>query len=268
MPGSKKRPGWEAGPRPRRVARLRTVQARSARRRRNKMVSVPRNKMAFPMSMKTQLRFGYRQVLAPTGTGLTFASFRANSLYDPVYALGGAQPRGFDQFMAVYKTYTVTGAKVSVTFMYEGYDGPSTSSGTAYDGMVKQFGYDSATVNVPALSPCVVGIERATDVITGGEVHLQMEKDKNKWGYLTGSTGTKVVTHQANVRDTFGKAFAVGSEGYTGTDGTNPEEEILFNVWAARAHGSGDSSEKTRIVAFVLITYDAVFTEPKQLAAS
>jgi len=226
--------------------------------------------MAFPMSMKTQLRFAYRQELIPVGTGLQYASFRANSLYDPIYAtgLGQGQPRGFDQFMAVYKTYTVTGSKISATFMYKGYDGPSTSGGGVYDHLVKQQGYDSATVDVPALTPCVCGIERATEQMTGGEVHLQMEKDKNRWQFLTANNGTAVVNHVASVKDTFGKSFAIGSEGYTGTDGTNPEEEILFNVWAARAAGSGAASEKTRIVCFLVITYDAVFTEPTQLAAS
>lgn len=234
------------------------------------MISVPRNKMAFPMSMKTQLRFAHRFELTPVGTGLQYAAYRANSLYDPIYAtgIGQGQPRGFDQFMAVYKTYTVTDAKVSATFMYKGYDGPSTTTGAPYNSLVKQFGYDSATVNVPALSPIVCGIERATDEITGGEVHLQMEKDKNRWKFLTPTNGTSVVTHSASVKDTFGKSFAVGSEGYTGTDVTNPEEEILFNVWAARGAGSGNSDEVTTVVCFLVITYDAVFTEPKQLGAS
>lgn len=266
MPGSRKRPGWESGFRPRRTNRLKTLQLRSARRRRSRMVSVPRNKMAFPTSMKTQLRFAQRLELQPTSTALTYHAFRANNLHDPQYALGGHQPRGFDQFMEVYKTYTVTGAKISCTFMYEGYDGPSTTSGLPYNTLVKQFGYDSATVDVPALTPIVVGIERATDVLVGGDADNQMERDKNKWSFLTHTNGTQVVTQYANVKDTFGKAFAVGSEGYTGTASSGPDEEILFNIWAGRT--ADQTGTTTRVVCYMVITYDAVFTEPKQLGAS
>jgi len=46
--------------------------------------------------------------------------------YDPEVALGGHQPRGFDQFTDVYNTFTVLGSKISVSWMYEGYDGPSS----------------------------------------------------------------------------------------------------------------------------------------------
>ena len=32
----------------------------------------------------------------------TTATYRANDLYDPTYTMGGHQPRGFDELMAVY----------------------------------------------------------------------------------------------------------------------------------------------------------------------
>lgn len=234
------------------------------------MVSVPRNKMAFPTSMRTKLRYATRAVLEPTSTSLLYHAFRANNLRDPQHAVGGHQPRGFNEFMGIYKTYTVTGASISATFMYEGYDGPSTDSGAPYNQLLKNSGADSSAP--PALAPCVVGIERATDVLAGGNAENQMERDKNKWGFITANNGCQLVTQRADVKDVFGKAFAVGSEGYTGDDSSlglgDPTEEILFNVWAGRASSAYTSVSKTKLVCYIVITYDAVFTEPKQLTAS
>lgn len=41
------------------------------------------------------------------------AIFRANSLYDPEYELGGGQPSGFDFFKQIYKYYKVHKSKIS-----------------------------------------------------------------------------------------------------------------------------------------------------------
>ena len=55
--------------------------------------------------------------------------FVANGAFDPNLTGVGHQPRGFDQFMAGYETFTVTGSKISVNFVYDAYQGPS-SEGT------------------------------------------------------------------------------------------------------------------------------------------
>lgn len=49
--------------------------------------------------------------------GLASEQFRANSCYDPLVAVGGHQPRGFDQLMALYKWGTVIGSKIDVGYM-------------------------------------------------------------------------------------------------------------------------------------------------------
>ena len=51
-------------------------------------------------------------------------SFRCNSIFDPDVALGGGQPRGYDQLAPLYHRYCVTASKITVRFMPEGVNAP------------------------------------------------------------------------------------------------------------------------------------------------
>ena len=95
------------------------------------MVNVPRNKLAFPQSMSTMLRYTDKINMGLIGatTNVIQNQFVANGAFDPNLTGVGHQPRGFDQFMAGYETFTVTGSKISVNFVYDAYQGPS-SEGT------------------------------------------------------------------------------------------------------------------------------------------
>jgi hypothetical protein len=46
-----------------------------------------------------------------SGTFSTY-SFRGNGMYDPYAGAGGAQPNGFDEYMALYKHFYVIGSKI------------------------------------------------------------------------------------------------------------------------------------------------------------
>ena len=94
-------------------------------KKRNALVAVPRNKLGFPQQIKTTLRYAMRTEFALTNDQTFVCKLRANDLRDPEVALGGHQPRGFDDFMNIYDKFTVTGSKISASFMYEGYTGPS-----------------------------------------------------------------------------------------------------------------------------------------------
>lgn len=71
----------------------------------------------FPDVFKTRLK--YNEVVHLSSilpSYLAYATYRANSVYDPNYAIGGASPRFFNQFKAVYDKYVVLGCKVKVMF--------------------------------------------------------------------------------------------------------------------------------------------------------
>lgn len=60
----------------------------------------------------TRLRYGIEEDVTLTSTSGSFAqlTYEVTSLYDPRTAIGGHQPRGFDQLMAFFDHYQVIGA--------------------------------------------------------------------------------------------------------------------------------------------------------------
>lgn len=239
---------------------------RNTTRRRNARVTVPRNKMAFPQSMRTKLRYVERREFVLTSTTALKATYRANDLYDPTYTMGGHQPRGFDELMEVYGTFTVMGAKINAQFMYEGYLGP-TNTGTA-GNLIQTLSMNSASpTDTPALPPIALGIHKGVEQLSSGTAEEQMEKERTVWTFLTPGDGIKNLSYGATQKEFFGKQAIVGSAGYTGTAAKSPTEELYFEVWAGRCDDNFQAGT-IRVPVYVTIEYDAVFTDPKTLAAS
>ena len=259
----------ETGRKPSRVGRLKAQQTAHRRASRNKsrnaLVSVPRNKMGFPQSMRTSLRYCDSFDIHPTSSTPVVKTFRANGLYDPDGSTGGHQPRGFDQFCDVFKKYTVKNAKISVVFTYEGYNHPvgTDSTGNPLQQITAQ-----ASAQVPAV-PAVIGMVRPSvqSSPASGNIWLQQEIDKSKWITFTPHSGPASVSHRTGVVDFFGKDFLVGADGYTGTSGSDPTNQVYFHIMTGLQHNNY-SVGPVQVRANVTITYDVVWTEPKPLPAS
>lgn len=70
-----------------------------------------------PEQLWTSMKYAENFTMAQDNvTGLTGSSriFRLNSLYDPDQSATGHQPRGYDQFQAFYRKYTVYKVKVQI----------------------------------------------------------------------------------------------------------------------------------------------------------
>jgi len=267
MPQTRKRArgmATERGFRPSRTGTLRRAQ-----RGKNALVRVPRNKLAFPTSMKTKLRYTERVELLPgsstTSVGYTF---RGNGIYDPYAGVGGHQPRGFDQYMAIYQTFTVSGSSCKASFQYEYYDGPTQASVSAYNNLI-QCRQDPTTApeECPALSSVIVGIRKASSTFLTDSVANQLEKDKMVHASLVPTAAAKNLSMKGTTKEFFGKTALTGSSGFTGSDSADPTEQWLWHVWCGRA-SDNVQSDLVRIVAFVTLEYDVIFTEPKQLTQS
>ena len=253
----------EAGPRPTRTAWLKKKQTGARKGR----VVVPRNKLGFPQSMSTTLRYVERVEFNLTDQNIIAWTFRGNGIFDPLYNAGGHQPRGFDQYMALYKTFTVTGCNVKANFMHEYNDGPSTIADGVYNNMVKEVGYDGSN-QVPALSAAVVGIQKSAKAVVSQHIGPTIEQDKTTHRTLCGNNPTGVTTSMSGTtKEFFGKEAAIGAEGYAGTAAEDPDQEYLFHVWAGRV-SDNFAADSLHLVAYVTCEYKVTFTEPVVLAAS
>ena len=74
---------------------------------------------AMPLALNTKLIYStgttYLNGAISSLTDVTFA-FRGNGPYDPDAQIGGNQPAGFDNYMALYRFYRVTAARIDVEF--------------------------------------------------------------------------------------------------------------------------------------------------------
>lgn len=234
-------------------------------RRKNARVTVPRNRLGFPQQMRSTLRYTYRSEFALTNTTAQTSTIRANDLFDPNYATGGHQPRGFDEFMSIYNEFTVLGSKVKVDFMYEGYLNPTTT-GTAGNLIQAISGVSTSSYEVPGCPPVAVGIHKGVELLSSGTAIEQMEKDRTVSKIMT-PNASETLRMSLKASDFFGKKTLVGSEGYIGNKIKGPDEEIYFEVWACRLDDNYNSGN-IRVPIYVTVEYDAVFTKPLTLSAS
>lgn len=247
------------------LAVRRANQRRRRAKSRNAMVSVPRKKIGFPQSLRTTLRYVVRKDYNVSSlANIEYERFRANGMFDPEVSLGGHQPRGFDQAMALYQTFTVLGSTISVNFAYTGYDGPATLDSTTQSHLVKSSG---DVTDAPASPPVMVGIYKGTEAltlpITGEEL---MEHSRVVWKPMNSQQPGVTVRSRASIASFFGKRSLVGAEGYTGSDTADPAELVEYWVWVGRTGRT--AAGLCHISAYVTIEFDAIFTEPKVLQAS
>ena len=92
---------------------------RSSKRRRSnrhQVLRIPRE--IVPSMLYVTLPYTSRHVVPlQLSNGFTQTiAMRANSAFDPLWSLGGHQPLGFDQWAALYRTYTVVRSALTCSF--------------------------------------------------------------------------------------------------------------------------------------------------------
>lgn len=89
------------------------------------IVTVPRNALGFPDTYRAKLKYTEAQsIVVPYSTGQIVQTFNLNGLYDPNETGTGHQPRYFDQLMALYENYRVSGCKVRLSVFNTGSQNP------------------------------------------------------------------------------------------------------------------------------------------------
>ena len=74
------------------------------------------------------------------------------------------------------------------------------------------------------------------------------------------------VPKSVNCSQLLGKRDLVGADGFTGSRTANPANIAMLTIFAGRM--SGENQGACKVVAYVTIEFDAVFTEPRTLPES
>lgn len=240
---------------------------RLLRKPRNQQVTIPRNKIGFAQSLRTKLRYTVRKELDVSGLAtVSYESFRANGCYDPEVSVGGHQPRGFDQAMALYGAFTVLGSTISVNWSYAGYDGPSALD-TANMYLIKANQVGTTAGSTAACAPVMCGIYKGTEALPNPSSAAEiMEHDRTVWKPMNSQQPGIITSASAKIGSFYGNASLVGAAGYSGTASADPTEQVLYTVWAGRTNGT--TAGICHLTAYVTVQYDVLFTEPKILQAS
>lgn len=188
----------------------------------------------WPFSKLVKLRYADKCTLVTDSvTGTNEYVFRANDLYDPDYTGTGHQPRGFDQYMLMYKKFVVLGSKITARF---------TNLGGATNG------------------DAMVGISVATDAATVIDIIDEMEARKSKFKILTGNNDVATTITNFYSHKTWIKSKPLTDDTVHGTASASCPNHIYFKVFARAIDTI--LSNTNYPTALVNIDYTAIVFDP------
>lgn len=185
--------------------------------------------------------YDYAQQLTAAAGFCASRFFIANGLFDPDISGSGHQPMGFDQMMQIYTTYHVVRASITVTCMAE-------------------------------VSGAAVGLYLSPDTTSITDPIRLIENGLMKIVHLSASTGSGA-NRQASVSLTcdvpayFGRRGTrsiLNDDNLGGTAAANPFEGVYFGVCTFCFY----SSAAVVVDYDVMLSYDAIFSEPRKLTVS
>lgn len=194
--------------------------------------------VGIPGSMRTKLKYVVKENLNSTNGSVDQRAYRAGSVFDPEFAIGGHQPMYYDQYATLYNHYIVHGSTIRVTITPEG------SSAWPFPAFLTLTGDDNAT--------------------DGGSATTIMERSRAKHVTVPQFGTDGVVYHLTHSykKDKIFKNFK-NAELQAGV-GANPTDDWYYMV---SLQGSGTSGTCLALM-LVEIIYDVEFFEPKDVTAS
>lgn len=161
-----------------------------------------------------------------------------NGMYDPDSTGTGHQPRGFDQLMAFYDHYVVTGVSLKAQFF-------NTSSSVASIAFVCPRDSYTASANF-------------TDY---GESSLTRTVQLGVEGT---SASTKTIVYDLDVGRFLGRRDPLSDPELKGSTAANPTENVFFHIGAI----TPDLFTASAVLLTATLTFNCVLIEPKMVAAS
>lgn len=196
---------------------------------------VPRG---MPKRMYTKLRYLEQQTLDAVTGGANALLFRINSCYDPYQSGTGHQPKGLDQYFALYDKAVVTSAKIVVKCV-----AISTTAGGLFGVSFRNDTGISITSDVYAEDP--IGVHAAlTPYDPNQEVSL---------------------VYRPNWFGDSSKTSPQEDDELHFTAGADASKVCFAHVWLGALNGSHDPSQ---VSMEVFIEYNVCFFEPNTLMLS
>ena len=199
---------------------------------------IPKDVALLGQNKRATLKFHSSGQLNPVAVGLpAYQVYRAGDLYDPDFTGAGAQPRGFDQMMAMFSRFTVLSSKINITFM----------QGASQDV--------SVIVGV-ALLPTSTSPSTLTDLLEGRNVSY---KALNWRG-----GDPKVVSKNFNSSQYFSLPNPLDEDDLEGTSAASPTQNAFYHCFVCTTY----STDGAPLDYSAVIEYDSVFTEPVEPSQS
>ena len=206
---------------------------RGRRRTYPKLYTAPIAKTHF-----AKLRWSEAHQVNATAGAAASQTFGANQLYE-VTTSNVHQPRGFDQYMAMFNHWTVLGSKITATFYNE-------------------------DATIPQL--CFIILD-GNSTATGGWQNV-MEKQNVTSRLISGSAsgeGKEVLSKKCSVKRELTKRNLIDEHDLRGSSSANCAEGLYFHCGAMAQDASSNPSTTT---ISVVIDYIVCFSEPASMNGS
>jgi len=209
---------------------------------------IPRTLRTFPKTQRVKLLYSQVGDLSITAGSPVTVSIKANDCFDPDPNIGGQQPRGFTQWGAFYQRFTVVASKIHFRLL-------DKDTGTGTTGTVTG----------------LYGISLRDDSAFVTDVKTFIEDDDTTYSGYDSYHAASMVKRKVNVakyysvKDIMDDPTLSGLTGTTGT-GASPSKTVFWRCWATQAPSSGAAAQT--FLADILVEYDVVFTDPKDLPQS
>lgn len=204
----------------------------SSRRSRRSYAMAIHSSNLFPPIAKVVLRYSEVITANPASGGLILNVFSANGAFDPNITLTGGQPRGFDQWMAIYNHYCVVASRLRIV----------TTSQAAPDNVV-----------MITLSGSTTALGTALDELPS----CPYTTIGNMPGKFFG--GHEIRTPWYSMRKMFKVKDIVAKDSLCGDASSNPADQQYYHVNV----GSVGAVDPPSVSFFVIVEYNIVFFEPK-----
>lgn len=217
----------------RRKPRAKRAPRRYYRKKKTASSVIVKSPSAFPDKMFTKLN--YVDMLDITTSTTSHQVYRGNDCFDPYYTGAGHQPMGFDEYMGIYKKFTVMASKIVITTM-------------------SQSGY-----------PTSLTVRPVNDTTAPAYQYVAKERPRTRSISFNNYSGRHLLKHYMTSARQFGvdRKSVMSEDNYSGTSSASPANDWYWSCFA-----KADSGLSTQFYLWIKITYYVVFHERSQMSTS